>query len=122
MTIDTEYFKNKLEEEKAELEEELAKVGRKNPDMASDWEATPPTDRDISSADENTVADAMEGFASNTAIVNTLEKRYRDVVSGLDKIKHGVYGKCQICQKEIEEDRLEANPSARTCKEHMDKA
>lgn len=122
MTIDTEYFKNKLETEKKELEEELAKVGRKNPDMASDWEATPPTDADVSQADENTVADAMEGYAANTAIVNTLEKRYRDVVSGLDKIKHGVYGTCQICGKEIETDRLEANPSARTCKEHMNEA
>lgn len=120
MTIDYEHFKEKLLAEKKELEGELAKVGRVNPDNPSDWEAMPPTDRDISLADENTVADAMEGYSGNSAIVNTLEKRYRDVRSGLDKIKHNVYGVCQICGKEIESDRLEANPSARTCKEHVD--
>ncbi len=119
MTIDLEHFKTKLEEEKVLLEAELAKVGRINPDNPSDWEALPPTDRDTSSADENTVADAIEGYEDNAAIVRTLEDRYKDIKSGLDKIKHGVYGKCQVCQKEIETERLDANPSARTCKEHM---
>lgn len=120
MTIDYEHFKKKLEAEKAEIESELKRVGRVNPDNPSDWEATPPADRDISQADENTVADAIEGYENNQAVVATLEKRYNDVKSGLDKIKHNVYGLCQVCQKEIETDRLEANPSARTCKEHME--
>ena len=122
MTIDYEHFKKKLEAEKKLLESELKKVGRINPDNPSDWEPTPPTDRDISQADENTVADSIEGYSGNMAIVNTLEKRYMDVKSGLDKIKHGTYGTCQICGKEIESDRLEANPSARTCKKHVDQA
>jgi RNA polymerase-binding transcription factor DksA len=122
MTIDYDHFKDKLEKEKALVEKELEKVGRVNPDNPSDWEATPPSDRDISQADENTVADAIEGYEDNVAIVKTLEKRYNDIRSGLDKIKHGVYGICQVCKKEIETDRLEANPSARTCKEHMDRA
>ena len=120
MSIDYEHFKNKLEREKELVEKELAGVGRINPDNPSDWEAVPPTDRDVSQADENTVADAIEGYDDNAAIVNALEKRYKDIRSGLDKIKHGVYGTCQICGKEIELDRLEANPSARTCKEHRD--
>lgn len=120
MTIDLEHFKKKLEEEKRLVEKELAQVGRINPDNPSDWEATPPTDRDVSQADENTAADAIEGYESNQAIVATLENRYNDIKSGLDKIKHGVYGICQVCKNEIESDRLEANPSARTCKVHMD--
>jgi RNA polymerase-binding transcription factor DksA len=118
MTIDTEYFKQKLETEKENLEKELEKVGRINPDNPSDWEAVPLNSDE--SADENVAADNIEGFEDNKAIVNTLEARYNDVKSGLDKIKHGVYGKCQVCSKEIETDRLEANPAARTCKEHMD--
>jgi RNA polymerase-binding transcription factor DksA len=118
MATDTNYFKKKLEEEKTELESELAKVGRKNPDNPSDWEAKP-SDTEQSGADENVVADAISEFEDNNAIVNTLEARYKDVKSGLDKIKHGVYGTCQVCKKEIEADRLEANPAARTCKEHM---
>ncbi len=122
MTLDYEHFKDKLETEKKLLEKELEKVGRRNPDNPSDWEATPPVDRDTSQADENTVADAIEGYEGNAAIVRTLETRYNDIKSGLDKIKHGVYGICQVCQKEIETERLDANPSARTCKEHMDQA
>jgi RNA polymerase-binding transcription factor DksA len=118
MAIDIEHFKNKLEEEKLELEAELKKVGRQNPDNPSDWEPKP-AEHDVSQADENTVADSISDFEDASAIVSTLEARYKDVRSGLDKIKHGVFGKCQICQKEIESDRLEANPAARTCKEHM---
>ena len=118
--IDYEHFKDKLETEKKLLEKELEKVGRKNPDNPGDWEATPVLeDRDASQADENTVADSIEEYEDNVAIVKTLEDRYNDIKSGLDKIKHGTYGLCQICGKEIESDRLEANPSARTCKEHM---
>ena len=120
MAIDYDHFKKKLEAEKETLEKELAQVGRMNPDNPSDWEAVPPTDRDVSQADENTVADGIEGYEENNAIVNTLEARYKDIKSGLDKIKHGVYGTCQICGKEIEVQRLEANPAARTCQEHMD--
>ncbi|MEX2010372.1 MAG: hypothetical protein WD874_01010 [Parcubacteria group bacterium] len=118
MTINTEHFKKLLEKEKGELEEQLSLVARKNPDNPSDWEATPP-EKDSSQADENVVADAIADYEDNNAIVNTLESRYNDVKSGLDKIKHGVYGICQVCKKEIECDRLEANPAARTCKEHM---
>lgn len=119
MALDYEHFKEKLESEKALLEQELEKVGRRNPDNPSDWQATPPADREADAADENMVADAIEEYEDNVAIIGSLEKRYNDIKSGLDKIKHGVYGTCQICGKEIETDRLEANPSARTCKEHM---
>src|SRR3989344_1146353 len=120
MAIDYEHFKLKLETEKKLLEKELEKVGRRNPDNLGDWEATPGLeDRDVSQADENTVADSIEEYEDNGAIVKILEDRYNDIKSGLDKIKHGTYGLCQICGKEIESDRLEANPSSRTCKEHM---
>lgn len=121
MTIDLEHFKGRLEKEMKLLEQEMEKIGRKNPDKKGDWEATP-TDRDASGADDNLVADAIEEYEDNAAIMNTLETRYNDLKSALDKIKHGVYGTCQICGKEIENDRLEANPSARTCKEHIDQA
>jgi len=118
MAFNYKYFKKKLEIEKKNLEKELEEVGRRNPDAPSDWEAVP-TDRDISQADDNTVADSVEDYEENVAIVNTLETRYNDIVSALDKIEHGSYGLCQVCGKEIESERLEANPAARTCREHM---
>jgi len=119
MTIDYGYFKKKLETEKALLEKELEAVGRRNPDNLSDWEATP-TDKDTSQADENTVADDIEGYEENVAIVNTLETRYQDLEGALDKIERGTYGVCRICGEIIDTERLEANPSADTCREHME--
>ena len=41
------------------------------------------------------------------------------VDEALEKIEKGTYGICETGGEKIEEDRLEANPSARTCKAHM---
>ncbi len=119
MAIDTQHFKKKLEEEKEQLELRLSEVGQKDPDQPSVWKPLI-DERDTSQADENTVADSIESLEENGAILKMLEARYNDVKSGLDKIKHKAYGNCQICGKEIELERLEANPAARTCKEHID--
>lgn len=118
MAIDYERFKNKLEAEKKLLAEELEKVGRRNPDNLSDWEATP-SGHDSSQADENTVADSIEEYEENMAIVSTLETRYQDLRSALAKIDKGTYGLCEICGESIDEKRLEANPSAKHCRKHM---
>lgn len=118
MTIDTAHFQAKLEAEKKLLESEMSKIGRQNPDSPTDWEATP-EERDVSQADDNTVADAVEEYDDNLAIMSTLETRHQDVESALEKIEKGTYGLCEVCGQEIEADRLEANASARTCKAHM---
>ncbi len=118
MAINTSHFKKKLTEERDRLEKELSQVARKNPASPSDWEPIP-SERDTSQADDNTVADTIESYDDNSAITTTLEARYKDVRSGLDKIEKGVFGNCQVCKKEIDMDRLEANPAARTCRDHM---
>jgi len=118
MAINKDHFKRKLEAEQTELEHQLSQVAIVDPNNPSNW-VPKPAERDSSEADENLVADSIEDYEENTAITNSLEARLKDVRSGLDKLKHGVFGKCQICQKDIEEDRLEANPAARTCKEHI---
>lgn len=113
-----EQFKNRLEKEKAVLEEELKSVGRVNPSNPGDWEATPPG-ADISQADRNEVADEIEDFENNAGILKSLEIKYNEVKDALAKIENGKYGICEVCGKAIEEDRLDANQAARTCKEHM---
>jgi len=118
MALNLNHFQERLENEQAELENQLSQVARRNPENPSEW-VPKPNERDASQADENVVADAIEEYEDNAAIAGALEKRLNDVKSGLDKLKHNVYGKCQICDKDIEEDRLNANPAARTCKEHI---
>lgn len=112
-----QHFKEKLEKEKSLLEKELSSVGRINPENASDWQATP-AKMDILNADENEVADSIEEFENNTAILKQLEIRFNEVKDALERIDNGTYGTCEISGEPIEIDRLEANPAARTSKKH----
>lgn len=117
--LDIGYFKAKLEDELAQVEKRLNEVGRRNPDNQSDWEAEP-ADMNVDSADPNEVADSIEEFEGNTAVLKELEIRYNDIKDALKKIEEGKYGICEVSGHPIEKDRLEANPAARTCKEHME--
>ncbi len=118
MELDTKHFKDLLEKEKETLLSELSTVGRKNPENPKDWEATEP-DMGNTGADENEVADSMEEFGTNKAILDQLETRLWEVNSALKKIEDGTYGICEVSGEPIELDRLEANPAARTNKAHM---
>lgn len=116
--MNTEIFKQKLEEEKARLETELSSVGRINPDNPADWEATPDKDEQRE-ADPNSRADHIEEYETNTAILKQLEIQLGDVNDALTKIIENAYGVCETCGEQIEEGRLNANPAARTCMTHM---
>jgi len=118
MTIDIEYFKKKLEEEKKRLEISLAEVGQKNPDNPADWEGKS-EQVDAEKSDSIDVADNIEEYESNNAVVNELEVRLNNIKAALKRIENGTYGICQISGDPIEKDRLEANPAADTCKKHM---
>lgn len=110
-------FKELLLAEQTRLETELATVGRKNPENPDDWEATPSYTED--STDLNDFSDSIDSFETNTAILKQLETQLNDVKDALERIENGNYGVCEISGEQIEEDRLEANPAARTCKVHM---
>lgn len=115
--MNIEQSRTRLQEEKATLEAELATVGRKNPSNPNDWEATP--EETGLEADPNDRADQMEEFGNNAAILADLEHRYNDVIAALARIEDGTYGMCIVSGDPIEEDRLEADPAAATCKAHM---
>jgi RNA polymerase-binding transcription factor DksA len=116
--IDINYFKEKLQEELILVEKELNSVGRRNPYNKADWEAEP-ADMNVDSADSNETAENIEEFEENTAVLKELEIRYNDVKDALTKMKNDKYGVCEIGDEMIEEERLIANPAARTCKKHM---
>lgn len=116
-TMNTTHFKERLEAEKAELEAQLRTVGRQNPSNPNDWEAVP--SEVGQEADPNDQADLIENYEENTAILKDLEIRYNDVKAALEKIDAGTYGICEVSGEPIEEDRLEADPAARTSKAHL---
>ena len=114
--MNIEKFKKLLESEKVELEKDLQKVGRENPNRPGEWEVTPTGETDIEFRED--VADQMEEMDEREEVELSLEQRYENIVNAIDKITKGTYGLCEIGGEQIEEDRLEANPAARTCKKH----
>lgn len=100
------------------VEKELNDIGRRNPDNKADWEAEP-ANLNTDNADESEKADNIEEFEENTAVLKELEVRYNDMKDALAKIEDGKYGICEVSGEIIEEERLIANPAARTCKKHM---
>jgi|SRR3989344_4629993 len=116
--MDTNHFKELLENEANALEKQLGGIGKRSKENPDNWEVTAvKSDRDR--ADETEVADDLETLETNNAVINQLEIKLKEVNSALQKIENGTYGVCEIGGEKIEEDRLEANPSAKTCKLHM---
>jgi len=115
---DLEFFRKKLEKEKAVLETDLEGIGHKDPKIAGGWE-TGPSKMETDNADENEVADKLEDYEENISILGQLETQLTHITLALDKIKNGSYGNCEICGEPIERERLSANPSAQTCMKHL---
>ena len=116
--MNTDTYKNKLQEEKNLLESELTRLGHFDK-KSEDWEAIP-SEQIFPEADENDRSDRAEDFEERTAVLNTLEIRLNDIKTALGKIDAGTYGTCEKCGNQIEADRLEANGAARTCKACME--
>lgn len=111
-------FAQRLEKEKVTLEEQLGHLGARNPSNPEDWMAAKPEGEEFG-ADRTDNAGVIEEMFGNNASMNELEFRLKTVNAALERIKTGSYGVCEISGHEIEIERLEANPAARTCKEHM---
>ena len=117
--MQNELYKNKLEKEKKLLEEELGSLGKI--DKTGEWEAVPESETNTQEVqDEADMAERAEDYEERSSILNSLEKRLNDINDALLKIEKGTYGICEISGAQIEEDRLIANPAARTCKKCME--
>jgi len=114
---ETEKFKKLLVAESVQLEEELNKLGKKDPSAAGGWDVST-GDLSVDSADDNEMADKFEALEDNAGIADKLEKQLTEVKAALERIDKGIYGVCETCGKSIEVGRLEANPSARISIKH----
>ncbi len=121
MTINIKNLKEKLEEEKKVLHDELKNLGVEVSHDSEEWEATPVvSETSVQESDDNDLADHFEDFEERSAELTELKARMKDVLRALKNIENDTYGVCETGGEKIEEDRLEANPAARTCKTHMD--
>jgi RNA polymerase-binding transcription factor DksA len=53
-------------------------------------------------------------------LVRTIQVESRRVRDALDRLDAGTYGRCAVCGREIDDERLEARPEVSTCREHAD--
>src|SRR4051812_20432864 len=117
--MNTDPYKDKLAEECRSIEAELGGIGSANPEAAGGWDATA-GDFEALAAEPEEQAQKFQELENNEAILSPLELRLRDIKRALGKIESGSYGVCEICDKNIETERLDANAAARTCIEHLE--
>lgn len=109
MSIDLDTAKQKLLALKDEYETRIEKIKYdiQNPqdELNKDWE-----DQAISIR-QNDTRQLLSAEAQQNLIY---------VQDALSHIENGTYGECEVCGKEIKEQRLEAVPYATLCMEHAE--
>lgn len=109
MSIDLDTAKQKLLKLKDEYENRIDKIEDhiQNPqdDLNEHWE-----DQAISYR-QNDMRKNLMGEARQSLVY---------VENALSRIENGTYGECEVCGKQIEEQRLEALPYATLCMEHAE--
>ena len=115
--MELNHFKTKLEAEKQKLESQLSGIAVPDQDTPGNWEAVERVTDGVNTGDE--VADRLEDMFEKKAEEETLETQLQKINEALKRLTDGSYGQCVVGGEAIEEDRLEANPAARTCKRHM---
>lgn len=119
-------LKQKLEEEKKSLENELKGFARKDKKLKGDWDTRFPLfNGETGGAALEKAADEIEEYSNILPIEYSLEIHLQNINSALEKIKkaakgeprqrRGKYGICEKCKKEIEIERLKVYPEARFC-------
>ena len=75
---------------------------------------------ELSSLDQHQADIGTETFEreKDFSLLEQLEAEISDLDAALRKVDEGTYGRCEVCGKEIEPERLEAMPGTRTCFEH----
>jgi RNA polymerase-binding protein DksA len=116
MTLAKEFIANqkeKLLSENKLLEAELNNISTKDTKPEGDFDANFP---DYGRSPEDNATEEEE-YSSRVGVENSLEVKLRDVNEALKNIEENKYGVCGKCGKELEQDRLEAMPSATRCVE-----
>lgn len=108
---DLKEIQKKLLEEKENLEAELEKIAKKDPNNSDNYNAEF-TDY---GADETDSASEVVNFGLNLSLEKTLEKSLQDVNKALDRVKKGTYGACKYCKQQIDIKRLKARPTSSAC-------
>lgn len=115
--LDKKKIKEKLEKERDLLIDQMKDIGKLNTDTG-EWDAIPEA-VDRAEADQNDMADRFEEFEERSSMIRVLQTRLQNIMKAIKGISQQSFGKCEVCKKDIEMARMDANPAARTCKKHL---
>ena len=79
---------------------------------------------ELSSYDQHQADMGTETFEreKDLSILEQVEAELADVEHALRRLDDGTYGTCEVCGRQIAEERLEAMPAARLCLAHQQEA
>jgi len=112
--------RNRLQEERARLE---GVRGGLDDDHLSDQ-----TEQDslseLSSVDQHQADMGTETFEreKDLSILEAIESELADVEHALRRLDEGTYGTCEACGRPIDDERLEALPATRLCRDDQQRA
>ncbi len=114
--IDIQLYKTLLETERDEILNDLKGSTIQDPltgefNTVSDTSETESDDLDLDNRNEE--------FETDSAINEVMSSRLKDVEDALKRIEDGTYGICVVSGQPIEEERLMADPTAKTSISHI---
>jgi RNA polymerase-binding transcription factor DksA len=119
-TAATTEARSRLEEERARLEGVRDGLADENLSEESEQEST----SELSSADQHQADLGTETFEreKDLSILERIEAELADVEHALRRLDDGTYGTCEACGRPIDEQRLEALPATRLCRDDQERA
>ncbi|GGM34142.1 hypothetical protein GCM10011351_20140 [Paraliobacillus quinghaiensis] len=108
--------KEQLLEQKAEIEEHL------EDHFGNNYAQVQESVGELSNYDNHPGDTATELFEreKDIALNEHTEQALKDIEKALNAIEQGQYGKCEVCQKDIDFERLEAMPTSLRCVTHAE--
>ena len=110
----TDAARKRLESERERLSATLA-------NLESDAEAQKESLQELSVIDEHQGDIGTETFEreKDLSIIESVQAGLEDIERALQRLADGTYGTCEICSKDIGDERLDAVPATRFCVEHQ---
>ncbi len=112
--------KQRLEEEQTRLRGLLGQIVEEHQTDQSEQDSV----SELSAFDQHQADLGTETFerAKDLSFLESIEGELADVEHALRRLDEGTYGICEACGRPIDEDRLEAVPAARFCRDDQQKA
>ncbi len=112
--------KERLEEEQTRLRGLLTRIADEHQTGQSEQDSV----SELSSFDQHQADLGTETFEreKDLSFLESIEAELADVEHALRRLDEGTYGICEACGRPIGEDRLEAVPAARFCRDDQQRA